>query len=764
MAISKHIPPRQLLSLILACVVAAALSFPTHFQLLDNLAARAELDSFDSRMVFANWLQDRRTTDSIQLVALTTEDYLELREDIEQRTVYVDLLDIFNNMDVAAVFLDVVFDQPRPKDYFFAQNMGGPDNPDYPDYPPVFIPFLFETLDAHPHAPSEEETAAELEKLNRQNMTDQQLRAHIEGLFEDYEELHDRFIEAHDDQEFELEQQIENELKPINLYWRWLAGREWVERRLAIKPVTNDSEQALPEAQFLSLPSDLLMLNAAGLGFANVEADEEDGVVRNAPLLYRYNGHIYPHLDLVFLCHYYQVKPQDLSIQLGEAISFFPKDSMEEVAIPIDDAGRVLIYYAEGESLIERSFTLVRLFSSGMEDPKLLAGKLVIVGENRQASTEISPIPLAARFSRFGIHAQLIDMVLNGRYLHPAPQWILYLINLLIALLIWLIVNRLSYMRMALALALLLVCHHLLAFSLFTYWNVVIDVARPVLVIIVGSIILMLYRIGFTDREDRRIRRFFNRMVSPEVVSELLESPNCASLAGAKRYVSLLFVDIRGFTPLLEQHEADSILDVLNEYYDRVAQAIVDNNGHVNKFIGDAVFGMFGAPQRVENAEWCAIRAAIQIKRSMAELNASARLQSLGFALITGVGINTGDVVVGMVGGDQTKRDYTALGDAVNVAQRLEALARHGEIMIGESTFQAVRALGPDQVDEIHLRFRKREELALKGKSETITAYEVLFDVEDSDQQAAVEELAQEADALKQGDENEEDELKTAGQ
>jgi class 3 adenylate cyclase len=185
-------------------------------------------------------------------------------------------------------------------------------------------------------------------------------------------------------------------------------------------------------------------------------------------------------------------------------------------------------------------------------------------------------------------------------------------------------------------------------------------------------------------------------------------------LGGVNQEVTVVFADIRGFTPMSENLEPSRVVEILNEYFTRVTDVIFDNGGMLDKYMGDAVMAVYGAPISKGNDAANAVNSAIQIQRLLVELNRDAAARKWP-ELRVGIGINTGNAIAGNIGSPR-RLDYTVVGDAVNTAQRLMANATGGQILISEST---ARKVG-DGFDLVRLPMLK-----VKGRSESVQVFSV---------------------------------------
>lgn len=217
-------------------------------------------------------------------------------------------------------------------------------------------------------------------------------------------------------------------------------------------------------------------------------------------------------------------------------------------------------------------------------------------------------------------------------------------------------------------------------------------------------------------RQRNNLKSTLVRYVSKEVADEILASGNLPNLVSERRKVTILFADIRGFTTLAESMEPEELVMLLNRYFDRMIDVVFRHGGYLNKFIGDGLMVMFGAPVDDIRQEEHAVRAALDMCAEVEQLQEEYARAS-GAALKVAIGVNTGMAIVGNIGSEQ-KMEYTAIGDAVNTASRLESTAKELDlpVVVSEYTYVAVRNL---------FSFQRIGEVQLKGKSDLVAAFTV---------------------------------------
>ncbi len=213
------------------------------------------------------------------------------------------------------------------------------------------------------------------------------------------------------------------------------------------------------------------------------------------------------------------------------------------------------------------------------------------------------------------------------------------------------------------------------------------------------------------NRANERLRQLFERYMPSPVAERLIAAPTLPDLGGTRQVISVLFADLRGFTMFAESMPPDALMDVLNAYLSLASDVVIRYEGTLDKFMGDAIMAFFNAPVPQEDHALRAVCTATEIHERVAQEGPEANGRRLGF----GIGIHTGDAVVGNVG-SQYLMNYTALGDSVNVAKRLQEMAGPGQTLISQATYELVR----DWVDVVPLGERR-----LEGRQAPIHVYEV---------------------------------------
>jgi adenylate cyclase len=213
--------------------------------------------------------------------------------------------------------------------------------------------------------------------------------------------------------------------------------------------------------------------------------------------------------------------------------------------------------------------------------------------------------------------------------------------------------------------------------------------------------------------QEQRIKNNLERYLSPQVAEAVINEKEEVSLTTSKRRIAMLFSDIRNFTTKCEELEPEQLVAYLNEYFTQMVDVIFNHQGTVNKFVGDMIVAMFGAPSAIADREYWAIMAAINMQKRIKNLP----IDWIRENFITGIGISSGDVIVGNIGSPQ-HMDYTAIGDEMNIAARLQGLAKGGQILVTRSVYEATQS---------NFEFREFGTLPVKGKKKLVEVFEVVY-------------------------------------
>jgi adenylate cyclase len=310
--------------------------------------------------------------------------------------------------------------------------------------------------------------------------------------------------------------------------------------------------------------------------------------------------------------------------------------------------------------------------------PEKLEGKIVLVGATAHGLGDRAVTPVNPDMPRVEIHANAIDNMLQGDFLRRPieAQEIALVATLLVGIAMSLGVAWLSAMASAALGVILLVGYYAYAQNRLLHDGLVIGIVFPMFAAILVYMFLAGYRYFTEGREKRYLRNVFEHYMDPDVISAVLDSPEGLKLGGEKRHLAILFADIVSFTKRAEKTTPEDLLALLNTYMTSMIDVILKTGGVVDKLMGDGIMAFWGAPNDIDNPSRSAIDCALKMLDNLRELQKNdPRFADLDI----GIGIGTGDVVVGNLGGEK-RFDYSVIGDTVNFSSRLEGLTRHFKV------------------------------------------------------------------------------------
>ena len=362
----------------------------------------------------------------------------------------------------------------------------------------------------------------------------------------------------------------------------------------------------------------------------------------------------------------------------------------------------------------------------------LLNGSFCIMGETASSTTDMGATPFINRYPNVGTHANVLNTILQKDFITPVSWWWAYGITVLAFGIIILIFHRSSRRIQNISGGIVLgavVVLPILAMSLFdVYIPYFSSFLFGVLIYISGTVI----RFVASSREKDFIKTTFSQFVSPKVVDMMIVNPEMAKLGGDKKIITALFSDIQKFSTFSEQYNGnidpkwnvESLLTLLNEYLGAMSDVILGNDGTIDKFIGDSIVSLFGAPVDDRYHAYNAIKSAIRMKQSESEFNKRHMLAGdIPNEMFTRIGINTGEMIVGNMG-TEWKKNYTMMGDNVNLASRLEGVnkAYKSWILCSESTWEAAN-VGEHKGEIVS---RKLDRVRVVGRSEPTQLYNII--------------------------------------
>jgi adenylate cyclase len=475
---------------------------------------------------------------------------------------------------------------------------------------------------------------------------------------------------------------------------------------------------------------------AAGHAIFNL-VPENDGIVRRVPGFVLADGRILPTLSVELL----RVATGSNAFAIKTDAAGIRSLVVGGVEVPTDRNGRMWVYYAEPRPEL---YVSAKDLLSGAIAPERLRGKLALVGTSAAGLYDIKSTPLRDSVPGVEVHAQLLEMIISGQLL-LRPNYALGAELTMLAVVALLMIALVPVIGAVFTLLLGSVIATLMAVTswvLFVGEGLLIDVAYP----LIGAftVFVTLVFTNYLREESRRqqVRGAFQQYLSPALVDQLAQEPDRLVLGGESREMTILFSDVRGFTAISEllQDRPQELTRLMNRLLTPLSGAILDSHGTIDKYMGDAIMAFWNAPLRDDDHARNACRAALAMQAAVVRLNDDlAREAAAGTTAIpriaVGIGINSGLCVVGNMGSLQ-RFDYSVLGDAVNLASRLEGQCPvyGADIILGQAT---VAALGEGLVcAELDL-------IRVKGKRAPQRIFALLGEAGEGDAEARQAALAE---------------------
>jgi adenylate cyclase len=442
--------------------------------------------------------------------------------------------------------------------------------------------------------------------------------------------------------------------------------------------------------------------------------DPQDGTIRRAPLVMRYRESFFPSADVQAVRVF--ERSDDLALHVAsEGIAGL---GIGERLITTDEAGRALIHYYGPEKTIP-TFSIADLLDGDVAK-KQIKDKIVVIGATAQGMYDLRVTPYGPTFPGVEIRATVMQNLLDDDFINR-PKWMNKVdgaaIVLLGALLAW-VLPRMGYWGGGALTLALFATYVLVAVVLFRVQLLWLNVVYPSVAILVVFVSSTISKYVSAEAGKRQIKTAFQHYVAPKIVDEIVDNVGRLRLGGEKRTLTVLFSDIRGFTSVSQSLAPDDLVRLLNVYLTQMTEKVFKHDGLLDKYIGDAIMAVYGAPIYRDDHALLACRTALEMLQELQLLRVQWREQGLP-QLDIGIGINTGPMVVGNMG-SRDRFDYTVIGDAVNLGSRIEALNKiYGtHILLSEFTYEQVRHEFP--------HIREVDVAEIRGRQETVRIFELM--------------------------------------
>lgn len=390
-----------------------------------------------------------------------------------------------------------------------------------------------------------------------------------------------------------------------------------------------------------------------------------------------------------------------------------------EQNVPLNQRGQLLVNFIGPPQTTYPTYSAA-FVPLGDYDPALFKDKIVFIGASSKTLQDLYPTPYSATVLTPGVEivANTVDTLLSGDYLRLVPPWVTTLLILTFALAARLLAG---YQRPTLSISLMSAAtlgYLLIRQGIFMQTGWQLAIVTPSLMLLLGVVLPTLDQAVQQEIEKRRIRHLFGRFISPQMVSQLLETQDLDSL-NKRTELTILFSDIRGFTTLSENMSPEDLVNLLNPYLEAMTQIIHQHGGTVDKYEGDAIIAFFGEPLPLSDHAQRAARAALDMRTALTRLNATWQAEGLyASSLEMGIGIHTGEVFVGLIGSEE-RINYTVIGDAANLASRLQDQTKElgYPILVSGATYQSIQQ--QFQLEYVDTR-------QMKGRKEPVEIYRLI--------------------------------------
>lgn len=430
-------------------------------------------------------------------------------------------------------------------------------------------------------------------------------------------------------------------------------------------------------------------------GVINTARNDDDGYVRNMVASINHNGTEYD------------------SFALAIYKMYLDKNGKDYKAPVVGELNEFGINYSKNDS----NFELYSYYDiiNGEIDIKEFNNSIVLVGDYTTNNVFYVPNHRASEVNEIELQANIINALLQNNTIYYVQRWFIFVWYSIFAVLFFVAttyssgITTIVYSTMLILIQVVLSC-------LLNVLGYYIPLLRLIMLIITVVMIKLTSNYLIIRRQQYSLEKVFKKYVDEQVVDEIVKKDGKigASIGGTRKDIAVLFVDIRGFTPLSERLSPENVVEILNRYLTIVADAVASNGGTLDKFIGDAAMAVYNSPSDQEDYVFRAVCTAWDILSNAASLKKEC-IEKYGKEVEFGIGVNCGDAVIGNIG-SQTRMEYTAIGDTVNTTSRLEGVAGPGQILIS---------------DEVAMRLGSRIDIsfagdyALKGKKKRVTAFEV---------------------------------------
>ncbi len=479
---------------------------------------------------------------------------------------------------------------------------------------------------------------------------------------------------------------------------------------VSVVQITHNTQEGYAIAT-MSQPLSPYRQSFDGLGVTAFTRDE-DAIVRSVQAYDSYNNETYYHwafeIARLYLGIERPIDPTNSSIQFnGQTVPLRPGGEMV-----VNFAGPAKTYPTYSASEVHDGIVLE-------QDPDTFRNKIVLIGATSVTLQDIYPTPFSTQNPTPGVEivANAIDTIVTGAYIREAPPWMAFLIILAAALIATLISNSRHPTRTVVFMIAIMLAYAIAVVIVFFRERFILPIIAPQIMLFLGVVLPTLEQAVSQELEKRRVHTLFSRFISPEMVDQMMSTQDLNSL-NKRSDVTIIFSDIRGFTTLSEKLAPEDVVALLNPYLEAMSNVIYEHGGTVDKYEGDAIIAFFGEPVHYTDHALRALRTALDMRTALEKLRQQWEKEGRPNQIEMGIGINSGEVFVGLLGSAQ-RINYTVIGDNANLASRLQDLTKTyaWPVLISESTYQQVK----DEFDAELV-----DAVVVKGKTLPVNVYKVM--------------------------------------
>ena len=489
----------------------------------------------------------------------------------------------------------------------------------------------------------------------------------------------------------------------------------------------DDAKQFVP--QYKGLQKNIALLEDASAGLGSMSIGNNDSIVRTIPTFEAINDKLIPSFPLELVrvaigASTYQIKSSNASSEeaFGEATGI-NHVKLGGLVMPTNPDGSLWIYPTPSKNLnIIPAWKVL----NDEYDSSYFEGKITIVGTSASGLFDLRSNAIEQNVPGVTIVAQFVQQIFSNTFL-KRPDWLLgleFLAGLVISVLMTIIIQRNGPVG---GLAVFVLGNGSVVYASYYFFinhQYLVDPISPLVICLVAYLVITFFNFLFTELERSKVRTAFSQYLTPAMVEKLAQSSESLVLGGERKEMTFLFSDIRGFTAISEKYQKDpeGLTDLINQVLTVLSNEILATEGTIDKYMGDCIMAFWNAPTDQPDHRDRALQAAFAMQKALTNLNLELE-RSEQEMLSVGIGINSGQCIVGNMGSED-RFDYTVLGDAVNLASRLEGQCSHYgfEMILGEET---AKTLQGHQIVELDM-------LAVKGKTEPVKIYTALENLNDS--------------------------------